>query len=228
MPTAMSELNVCGIPPPERHPRIFSTFESLKPGEAFILVNDHNPKPLLYQFQFEYPGGYEWNILEAGPSRYRIEIVRRTGSPMRTVSDYLQTDHRRLDGIMSGIEELVRAGRISDAATRFEEFACGLNFHIEREERVLFPYFEQKTGPAGHEPVTVMKNEHIDIRRCLADIRTAIANKSPDEIIRSIRNLQGALGPHNMKEEHVLYPVSDDRAADTRELDDLVKKMQAL
>ncbi len=32
---------------------IFHTFEALKPGEAFVLVNDHDPKPLCYQFKFE-------------------------------------------------------------------------------------------------------------------------------------------------------------------------------
>lgn len=39
-------LDVRTVPPPQRHPLILQTFESLAPGEAFILVNDHDPKPL--------------------------------------------------------------------------------------------------------------------------------------------------------------------------------------
>lgn len=44
------EVDVRQTPPAQRHPRIFGTFESLAPGECFELVNDHDPKPLYYQF----------------------------------------------------------------------------------------------------------------------------------------------------------------------------------
>lgn len=30
---------------------------------------------------------FEWSVLEAGPERFRIEIRRRTGEPLRTISD---------------------------------------------------------------------------------------------------------------------------------------------
>ncbi|WP_243092647.1 DUF2249 domain-containing protein, partial [Thermus hydrothermalis] len=33
------ELDVRPIPPRERHPRIFGVFDSLEPGESFVLVN---------------------------------------------------------------------------------------------------------------------------------------------------------------------------------------------
>jgi uncharacterized protein (DUF2249 family) len=39
--------------PAQRHPLIFSAFEALAPGESFVLVNDHDPKPLYYQLKFE-------------------------------------------------------------------------------------------------------------------------------------------------------------------------------
>jgi uncharacterized protein (DUF2249 family) len=50
MPT---ELDVREIPPRERHPEIHEAFEALDPGEALTLVNDHDPKPLYYEFQAE-------------------------------------------------------------------------------------------------------------------------------------------------------------------------------
>ena len=43
---ATSELDVRTIIPRERHPLIFRTFEALQPGEGFVIVNDHDPKPL--------------------------------------------------------------------------------------------------------------------------------------------------------------------------------------
>ena len=41
---------------------------------SFVLVNDHDPKPLFYQFQAERAGQFEWNYLESGPTVWRVEI----------------------------------------------------------------------------------------------------------------------------------------------------------
>ena len=51
-----SIVDVRSIIPRERHPLIFNTFSSLEPGQGFVLVNDHDPKPLYYQFQAEHEG----------------------------------------------------------------------------------------------------------------------------------------------------------------------------
>ncbi len=69
-------LDVRTIPPRERHPLIFATFDRLRPGQAFILVNDHDPKPLYYQFSAERPGAFEWTYLEQGPEVWRVRIGR--------------------------------------------------------------------------------------------------------------------------------------------------------
>ena len=137
MPSAALELDVRTLPPPKRHPEIFRIFDGLKAGEAFVLVNDHDPKPLLYQFQMERPGRFDWSVLEAGPTRYRIEIQRRAGEGARNVSEQLGGDHRRLDAIMKEVERLVEAAAFPEAAARFAEFACGLDRHIEVEEQVF-------------------------------------------------------------------------------------------
>lgn len=70
----MTELDVRVIPPREKHPTIHRTFDALAPGEAFVLINDHNPKPLFYEFQAERPGAFTWRALEEGPEVWRIEI----------------------------------------------------------------------------------------------------------------------------------------------------------
>lgn len=41
-------LDVRQLIPRERHELIFRTFENLSPAQAFVLVNDHDPKPLYY------------------------------------------------------------------------------------------------------------------------------------------------------------------------------------
>jgi hemerythrin-like domain-containing protein/uncharacterized protein (DUF2249 family) len=64
------------LPVPQKHPAIFRTFEGLKPGETMLLVNDHDPKPLYYQFAAERTGQFEWRYLENGPEVWRVEIRR--------------------------------------------------------------------------------------------------------------------------------------------------------
>ncbi len=69
-------IDVREITPRERHPLIFQTFDDLKPGESFQLVNDHDPKPLYYQFMAERQGQVGWEYLEEGPETWRVRISR--------------------------------------------------------------------------------------------------------------------------------------------------------
>lgn len=79
MPTPTDDartLDVRPIPPREKHPTIFRTFDELEPGEHFILINDHNPRPLKYEFQGEREGQFEWTYLEEGPTEWRVKIEK--------------------------------------------------------------------------------------------------------------------------------------------------------
>jgi len=69
-------LDVREIPPPKRHPLIFGAFDSLGEGESFTLVNDHDPKPLYYQFMHEREGIVSWEYVEQGPAIWRVRITR--------------------------------------------------------------------------------------------------------------------------------------------------------
>ena len=68
------EVDVRSLPPRERHPRIFRTFDGLAGGEAILLINDHDPKPLYYTFAAERAGTFEWRYVEEGPEVWRVEI----------------------------------------------------------------------------------------------------------------------------------------------------------
>jgi uncharacterized protein (DUF2249 family) len=69
-------LDVRNIVPRERHTLIFETFTALEPGGAFVLINDHDPRPLYYQFQAEHTGRFSWEYLEQGPEVWRVRIGR--------------------------------------------------------------------------------------------------------------------------------------------------------
>ena len=76
MTDAKTIIDVRTIIPRDRHPLIFNTFNDLQSGEAFELVNDHDPLPLKYQFEAEHSGQFNWQYLENGPEVWRVNIAK--------------------------------------------------------------------------------------------------------------------------------------------------------
>ncbi|MGC4121338.1 MAG: DUF2249 domain-containing protein [Myxococcales bacterium] len=72
-----AEVDVRPLAPRDRHRTIFEAFNGLEAGQAFVLVNDHDPKPLYYQFAAEHAGRFSWDYLAQGPEEWRVRIGRR-------------------------------------------------------------------------------------------------------------------------------------------------------
>ena len=72
--TVINTVDVRNLIPRERHPLIFKAFSDLAPGDTFLLVNDHDPKPLYYQFQAELGQPFLWEYLESGPEIWKVRI----------------------------------------------------------------------------------------------------------------------------------------------------------
>ena len=75
-------LDVRELAPARRHESIFAAYQALAPGAGFVLVNDHDPKPLRYQFEAEHAGEHTWDYLEEGPRVWRVRIGRSVGAPV--------------------------------------------------------------------------------------------------------------------------------------------------
>jgi uncharacterized protein (DUF2249 family) len=67
-------IDVRSLVPAQRHATIFERVHNLAPEGRFVLVNDHDPKPLYYQLEAEYPQQFSWTYLERGPDVWRVEI----------------------------------------------------------------------------------------------------------------------------------------------------------
>ncbi|MEK6646591.1 MAG: DUF438 domain-containing protein [Candidatus Firestonebacteria bacterium] len=70
------ELDLRQMPPFERHEKIFNIWDNLKSGYTLKIINDHDPKPLHYQFEAEQKGKYEWEYIEKGPKDWSVQIKR--------------------------------------------------------------------------------------------------------------------------------------------------------
>jgi len=53
-------LDLRPLSPVERHKQIFERWKKLPPGNTLKIINDHEPKPLYYQFDAEEKGCIEY------------------------------------------------------------------------------------------------------------------------------------------------------------------------
>lgn len=74
----VEELDLRQIVAFERHDRIFESWEKLPVGKTLRIINDHDPKPLHYQFEAEMKDQYEWEYVQKGPKDWIVDI-KKTG-----------------------------------------------------------------------------------------------------------------------------------------------------
>jgi len=70
------EFDVREHPPAKRHEMIYDAYEELSPGEAFAFTNDHDPKPLYFQFESEEGEAFDWTYLMEGGNEWKVRIGR--------------------------------------------------------------------------------------------------------------------------------------------------------
>jgi hemerythrin-like domain-containing protein len=97
--------------------------------------------------------------------------------------------------------------------------------HLAMEEEVLFPAFEARTGMRSG-PTEVMRMEHAQMRDLLRDMADAVAAGNQGRFLGLSETLNMLMQQHNLKEENMLYPMSDQVLAGER--DDLVRAMEAV
>lgn len=95
MSTYAATVNATEYPPHLKHKVIFETFEKLQPSEALLLINDHNPVPLHFQFEAMHPGKFTWEYIERGPATFRVKIGKSDGSGSRIWRRWNRSAKRR-------------------------------------------------------------------------------------------------------------------------------------
>lgn len=69
-------MDVRPIPCSIKHGLIIRKWLELAVGDHFILLNDHDPVPLFYQFSAQWPGAFTWVHLVQGPEEFRVKITK--------------------------------------------------------------------------------------------------------------------------------------------------------
>lgn len=119
-----------------------------------------------------------------------------------TLHDVLADDHDEIDQYWTRFRTL-RSQFPSRAVQYFYTFYRGMQTHIDWEEQVLFPMYEDRVQRLG--VTRAMRVEHREIKRILEKLLDAVFEGS----LQNKRNenyLRKVLDRHNQKEEEALYP----------------------
>ena len=149
------------IPCRVKHGQIFQRWADTPVGGHFVLVNDHDPVPLYYQFSAMFGAAFRWEYLVEGPEEFHVKISRLAatanntppttprgaapcGQPMHAAAD--DADVRRLD--LRGLEPPEPMLRI---LTTLEALPAGASFHAQTDRQPLHLFPELAARGARHD-----------------------------------------------------------------------------
>jgi len=143
---------------------------------------------------------------------------------MSSIKEYLTNDHRACDEVFAQMEEKANNSLV-DAKEITQSFVADMERHFQREERVMFPEFETKTGMLNG-PTEMMRQEHSQMRNLMQQLLGAIENDDKDKFFGLSETLMILLQQHNMKEEQMLYTMAQQHlSADAKRIVEMMDSL---
>ncbi len=127
---------------------------------------------------------------------------------MSDLTQPLHDHHKHCDDLFAQAESAADQQRWPECQNHFRRFQAEMLAHFATEEESLFPAFEAATGMAGGPPA-MMRLEHAQMRQLLGDMAAAASARDEGQFLGSAETLLVLMQQHNMKEEHILYPMCD-------------------
>jgi len=141
---------------------------------------------------------------------------------MGAINEFMTRDHRRCDVLMADAEAAVNDHDWGKAEQLTRKYVESMEHHFLMEEQVLFPAFEEQTGIVQG-PTMIMKSEHRQMRGLMTQLLRAMERRDDREYLDTSETLLVMMQQHNMKEEGMLYPMSDEQLSG---VDKIVAEMQ--
>jgi regulator of cell morphogenesis and NO signaling len=213
-------LDVTKIEPRLKHPTIFEHFDQLAGGQAFVIHNDHDPKPLYYQLLGERGNCFSWTYQLNGPEVWEVEIRKNDpGKQEETLGEIVSKDIRKaevfkklgLDFCCGGKKslkdachekgldftavkaELDKANTDNSALPKHDFNSWSLSFLADYIVNVHHSYVKQNL-PVIEELSEKVANRH------------GQAHPELVQIMRLVEEMASELKLHLKKEELVLFP----------------------
>lgn len=219
-------LNVTVIEPRLKHPTIFQKFDSLNGGEAFIIHNDHDPKPLYYQLLAERGQIFNWEYLESGPKLWQVKICKRKeGQDEETIGELVAKDFRKAQVFKKLGIDFCCGGK------KTLQEVCdkkGIDVHKVEAELAAIAREGQPSGQdfqrwdLGFLSDYIANTHHTYVRESipfLSEISQKVARVHGDrhpelpKVAQSFARVAQDLSMHMVKEENILFPYIKEMAA---------------
>jgi len=165
----------------------------------------------------------------AGMHSARMRAVTRLaalGKPMDIITSFARREHRRLDAMLRRVRTEVEAGQMDEARASCDAFHRGLSLHATIEEQLFFPLFEARSGMVGG-PTATLRHEHRELEAAARSMCEALSRDDRASFHEGLRLLEEVRPEHESKEEHVLYPTTDQMLSD-RECAAVVERLERL
>lgn len=127
---------------------------------------------------------------------------------METICDFLTGDHRRCDDLFAQVETSVTRKDWPRADGDFLRFHRLLASHIEIEERILFPAFDNALQNAAG-PLAMLQVEHQRLRGLLERMQQALLRRDAVDFMLHAESYVLLNHDHGIKEEGMLYRLLD-------------------
>lgn len=119
---------------------------------------------------------------------------------------WFTADHRRVDELWTEVEGAVDEEDAPLILAAWTAFDAAMRRHLDMEEQVLFPAFEEVTGMTQG-PTQMMRYEHQQIRGLLDHMAEAVRGERWEPLLDYGDTLLMVNQQHNVKEEGMLYPM---------------------
>lgn len=214
---ALQTLDVRVIEPRFKHYTIFKTFDELNNGDSFVIINDHDPKPLYYQLMAERPGIFLWKYLKDGPVEWQVKISKKEAKE-KTIGQLAAEDYKKalvfkklgIDFCCGGKKTLKEAAK-----------EIGLELQQIEEEFSAIPdnKAEHEKNFLSYTPVELINHitefHHNYVKRTLPEmtqILYKVVNVHSDthpelvDLAKVFVSMAAGLLDHIEKEENTLFP----------------------
>lgn len=128
------------------------------------------------------------------------------------LGESLTQEHRRLDLLVGQLESRVNAGLMGLARGLYDELRRTLERHLDFEEKVIFPKFEQLDAH-GMELTVTLRAERAVLKGLLVDLGFELARGEIVNALASLAAMREVMGPHLAVEERLVFPTLADAGA---------------
>jgi hemerythrin superfamily protein len=214
-------LDVTGLSKEEQNEKIGAEVNGLQEGEQLEIMSNGDYNEIVGGLVNKLWGNVEWYPFLNEAGTWSGRFTKNTASPTGILGA-MEAHHKYCDTLYVKGENEISSGAEETGKMYLRAFLYNMELHFHREETILFPAFEERTGMTQG-PTQVMRAEHEQIRGVLNEMKKSYEAADYQKIFDRAETLLILVQQHNSKEENMLYPMCDQHLLDIAE--ELTKKL---